>query len=342
MQPIRHDQLLRDLLRSDEPSIRWKVRTGVLGQSRLDPEVARLEQAIRRSPRVRALLSHQQAPFRAGTARSVYYKWQGIHWVLTSLADLGYPRGDPALKPLIDRALGLWLRPGFLRTSAVSTRAEALRHQGVPVVRGRARRCASQQGNALRYVTTLCWPDERCAQLVDLLLRWQWPDGGWNCDMRPEADSSSFMESLTPMRALAAYAKESRDSRAGQAAERASEIFLRRRMYLRKSDGKVMDPGFLKLHYPLYWHYDVLGGLKGIAEVGRIRDVRCSAALDWLEERELPAGGWPADARFYRVSKSFRSSSEFMGWGITGRRSRNEWVTTDALQVLKEAGRLAL
>ena len=102
-----------------------------------------------------------------------------------------------------------------------------------------------------------------------------------------------------------------------------------------------MRPDFVRLHYPLYWHYDALGGLKGIVEAGCIEDPRCSEALDWLESKELKDGGWPAEARYYRVSPKFESSSEFVSWGPTSRRASNEWVTTDALQVLAAAGRLS-
>jgi hypothetical protein len=339
---MRRGELIRALLRSDEPSVRWKIRVGVLNERRESPRVERLEEEIRRSPRVRKLLSHQHAPYRAGTARNVYYKWQGVHWVLASLADLGYPRGDPALESLVERALGFWLRPRFFRSVSANTLEAADRVDGVPIVQGRARRCASQQGNALRYATALGFCDERAKQLVERLVAWQWPDGGWNCDRHPEADTSSFMESLLPMRGLAAYGTETGDRRALGAARRASEVFLERRLFRRRSDGEVMVRGFTQLHYPLYWHYDLLGGLKGIAEVGRIADARCSDALDWLESRELPNGGWPADARYYRVSRTFQSSSEYVDWGVTGRRARNEWVSADALYVLSEAGRLEL
>ncbi len=191
--------------------------------------------------------------------------------------------------------------------------------------------------------TRLAWvsPIDWSTQLAELLRKWQWPDGGWNCDRRPEADSSSFMETLTPLRGLAVYANDSGDRAAQQAAERASEVFLQRKLFRRISDGKVIAPDFLRLHYPLYWHYDVLAGLKAIAEVGRIHDPRYSAALSWLEERELPQGGWPAEARYYRVSREFRSSSEYVDWGGASRIRPNEWVTTDALFVLQAANRLA-
>jgi hypothetical protein len=37
-----------------------------------------------------------------------YRKWDGAHWVLATLADIGYPPGDPSLVPLRDQVLA-WL-----------------------------------------------------------------------------------------------------------------------------------------------------------------------------------------------------------------------------------------
>jgi hypothetical protein len=339
---MRRDELVRRLLRSGEPSIRWRTRTRILGESPSTPVILHLQKQVRQSVRVRKLLSLQHASYREGTNRSVYHYWQGIHWVLASLAELGYPSGRPELKPLVDRALRIWLHPRYSRTSPVDAPFRGIRTDAVPVIRGRARRCASQQGNALLYATRLGFSDDRSRQLVDLLQRWQWPDGGWNCDRHPEADTSSFMETLLPMRGLAAYATVTGSPAARRAAERASEVFLQRELFRRRSNRAIIAKDFVKLHYPLYWHYDVLGGLKGMVEVGRISDRRCEAALNWLEARELPKGGWSADARYYRVSRSFSHRGEFVDWGGPNRRKPNDWVTTDALFVLREADRLHL
>ena len=51
----------------------------------------------------------------------------------------------------------------------------------------RARFCASMEGNAIWYSIRLGLDDERTAQLAQRLVRWQWPDGGWNCDDRATA-----------------------------------------------------------------------------------------------------------------------------------------------------------
>jgi hypothetical protein len=312
-----------------------------MGEPRSTPNVLRLEDRIRRSPRVAALLSIRERPFRTSQFGGIYRYWQGIHWVLTSLVDLGYPAGDPSLEPLVDRALGMWTQPVYDRTFRATSKNLHQRHDGVLLYRGRYRRCASQQGNALLYATELGRLDERTYHLAELLERWQWDDGGWNCAKSPDAHTSSFMETLTPMRALAVFGERAGAARARRAATRAAEVFLSRGLFRRRANGRVMRPDFLRLHYPLYWHYDVLGGLKGMADVGRIRDPRCQEALDWLESRELPSGGWPADARYYRVSDEYRFGAEFVDWGRPGPRRRNDWVTTDALYVLRASGRLA-
>jgi hypothetical protein len=40
--------------------------------------------------------------------------------------------------------------------------------------------------------------DDRTDELVSRLVTWQWPDGGWNCDKRSGALTSSFQETLLP------------------------------------------------------------------------------------------------------------------------------------------------
>ncbi|TMC69722.1 MAG: hypothetical protein E6J13_10670 [Chloroflexi bacterium] len=325
---------------SSEPSIRWKTRVHVLGEDPDAKSIRGLREEVRRSPRVRALLSRRDQLGRAGTARQVYYKWQGLHWVLASLADLGYPEGDEGLYPLRDRVVGFWLGPGYFREYTARTEAEAYRGRGVPLMRGRYRRCASQQGNALYSVVTLGIADDRAHSLAERLLHWQWPDGGWNCDRHPEADTSSFMETLLPMLGLGAYARRYRRPAAAKAARAAADVFLRRRLFKRVSDGRVIASDFVALHYPRYWHYDYLAGLIAIAKIGMIRDARCTEALDLLEEHRLPDGGWPAEKRYYKVSpKAMVSNADYVDWGGTARRRMNEWVTVDALAVLRAAGR---
>ncbi|MBN2561680.1 MAG: hypothetical protein JXQ75_12200 [Phycisphaerae bacterium] len=332
--------IIERLLRSAEPAVRYKIRVGVMGEDKNSAAIRSLRQAVRKSARVRQLLSNQRDDGRIEPTHHVYQKWTGAHWVLATLADTGYPSADASLRPAVDQVLSCWLHPVAVAETVLTEPPPRHKDTGVPVIRGRARRCASQQGNALFASVALGLSDDRVHQLASLLMRWQWPDGGWNCDRRPEAEHSSFWESLIPLRGLSAYADVTGDERAGGAARRAAEVFLSRRLYRRATDGETMNPQFTRLHYPCYWRYDVLFGLKVMAEAGFIRDHRCTDALDLLESKLLPDGGWAAEERFYRTSANAKSGVDLVAWGQVSRKRPNEWITADALTVLKAAGRL--
>lgn len=312
------------LLNSDDPAVRIKTEVQLLGADPYSWDTMVKRRQIAGSPRVRALLSERDAEGRI--PHHPYKKWYGAHWVLAQLADIGYPPGDASLLPLRDQAYE-WL---FSK-----------RHRArIKEINGRTRRCASQEGNALYYSLVLGLADSRTEELADLLMGWQWHDGGWNCDMRPEAINSSFMETLIPMRGLAWHHKLTSSGRPMQAVLRAGNVFLKRRLFRRQSDGAVIDPDFVRLHYPCYWHYDILFALKVLAEAGLIRDRRCDEALDLLESKRLPEGGFPAEAKYYTVTDRAISGRSLADWGGASSRKMNEFVTADALYVLKAAGRI--
>jgi len=255
-----------------------------------------------------------------------YSKWKGSHWVLLQLAELDYHPVGRELIPLRNQVYEWLLSERHLKS--------------VKIINDKARRCGSQEGNAVFSTLTLGISDQRVEQLISNLIKWQWPDGGWNCDKKPSARISSFHETLSPFRALALHARITDCKTSRRAAEKAAEVFLSRKMFLRKKDGTVMDPGFTRLAYPAYWHYNILAGLKAMAEAGFIKDPRCRPALDLLESKRLPDGGWPAEIKYYRFSKETVRGTTGIDWGGTSRTKSNPYITADALLVLKSAGRL--
>ncbi len=259
-----------------EPALAWKLTVNVLGKGADSPEALRAASDVRQAPLVQALIAT------CDRRHGAYKKWDGAHWVLSILADLGYPAGDETLRPLIEDTYDTWL-----------SAEHETRH--LRVIEGRVRRCASQEGNTVWFSLRLGLADGRTYELVNRLLQWQWPDGGWNCSKHPEADTSSFMETLIPLRALTLVAGVTGDARAKAAAERAAEVFLTRQLFKRRRDGQVINHRFILLHYPLYWHYDILFGLKVLAEAGMLGDPRCIAALDLLEVEAL--AGWRLPCR---------------------------------------------
>lgn len=311
-----------------EPYIRVRILVDVLGKPAGGKEARILRDEVRDTVLVKTLLAEQDAAGKIPL--HPYAKWRGAHWVLASLADLRYAPGDPRLIPLREQVYA-WLLSD-----------EHARKIEKRVVDGRVRWHASMEGNAVYYLLTLGLADERTEELVERLLSWQWPDGGWNCDMKPEARHSSFMESLIPLRALALHADRTGSARSRVAAERAAQIFLKRGLYRRQSDGQVIAPDFVLLHYPCYWHYDFLFGLKVMAEAGFIEDPRCADALDLLESRQLADSGFPAERKYYRVGRHGGSDDSLVNWGGTSKRKMNPFVTADAFHALRAGGRLSL
>jgi len=313
------EPILVQLLNSSEPSVRFKAQVNVLGKDAASPEVRQIQQEIKTSPRVQALLSERDS---AGKLPyHPYRKWLGAHWVLACLADIGYPAGDESLLPLRQQVQDWLLSDAHLKS--------------IKTLNGRVRRCGSQEGNAVYAMFTLGLADDRTAELADHLVRWQWPDGGWNCDKNPSASHSSFMETLIPLRGLNLYGRATGSRQVHAAVERAAEIFLKRNLYQRQQDNTIISPEFTRLHYPCYWHYDILFGLKVMAEAGFIDDRRCQPALDLLTSRRMPGGGFAADAKFYHLTQRKISGRSLVTWGSTRKGSLNEFVTADALFVLR-------
>ncbi len=310
------------LSQSDEPAIRLGMVCGLLTDSQTTTDRRTLQGLIRQSPRVVKLLAGRNAdgifPWHP------YKKWQGAHWVLTMLAELNFPPNDTTLIPLSDQEMD-WLE-GKQRQKWIDERTK--KAGGHPI-----RVCASMEGNALLAFLKLGLALDKVEYLADSLMKWQWPDGGWNCDASPAASHSSFMESLIPMRALFWYGKLSGSSRSLQAAERAASVFIKRKLFKKQKDDTVIDSHFLELHYPCYWHYDILFALKVLKDMDRLDDPGCADAINMLRQKRLCQGGWPAEGKYYHNNEKISGYSP-VDWGACGKRRMNPWVTLEALRVL--------
>jgi hypothetical protein len=305
------------LLGSDEPGIRYLTRRDVLGES-----VAEDAAGILEGPKVRALLAGQQAD--GGFGGHPYRKWGGAHWRLVSLVELGVPAGEPRMVAAAGTVLD-WLTGDEHR-------------RGVGVVGGLARCHASQEGNALAVCCRIGMAaDPRVELLARSLVEWQWPDGGWNCDPRASGRRSSFHESFAPAWGLHEYWLATGAGWAKAAAERAAELFLEHRMSRSLGSGEAINRQWLALHYPPYWHYDILQGLVVLARLGKARDPRAGEALELLVRRRLKDGRWRPGGYWWSLAGRAGAPPEVVDWGRSG---PNEMLTLNALRVLRAAGML--
>jgi hypothetical protein len=248
-----------------------------------------------------------------------YAKWRGAYWRLLSLVDLGVEPGDPHSVRAAEATLGWLCNPRRLK--AIHKRK----------IHGRVRRCASQDGRGLQACLRVgLRGDPRLDRLAESLVETQWPDGGWNCDVRPEASHSSFNETWGPILGLAEYG-------ADDAALRGAEFLSRHRVVYSERTGRPAHPVFMKLHYPSYWHYDVLVGLRTLARsVGGLTDARVTDALDSLQSKRLPDGTWHCEGKWWKRPGSKGSNVEAVDWADAA----DDFLTAQVLDVLATAGRL--
>jgi hypothetical protein len=316
------DPAVEWLLASNDPSVRYLTLTEVLGTPRRHA-VRAVRDRIAGGPRVRALLEGQRRG--GGFGVHPYAKWTGSFWRLMSLVELAIPEGHPRAVGAAEEVLAWLASPRHLG--------------GIRTVDGLVRQHATQEGFALAACSRLGMSrDPRVGALVGSLLRSQWPDGGWNCDPRPGVTHSSFHETTGPLWGLAEYTRVTGDGTARDAAGRAAEFLLAHRLFRSHRTDRVGHPEWLNLHYPPYWHYDVLQGLLVLSRFGVAADPRAGEALDLVHSKRGRDGRWRASGHAYwRPPGSAGSNVEVVDWG---RKGPNEMVTLNAMRVSRAAGRL--
>ncbi len=314
----------------ENPVVAYRARRLLAGEPESSRALGKLRRAIGSSVMAKRFLLALN-----GERFNPYRKWQGPHWTLYSLAEIGFPAGDERLLPLRRRVMDWMFTPAFLKPPSTVYFAEQPE---------RPRHCASMEGNTIWSQLVLgIVDDEHVPLLVDRLIAFQWPDGGWNCDKRPGARTSSMQETLLPLRGLAHWHRATGDERAGRAAKHAAEFLLARRLLWRKRDGALIEPEWGgpidKINYPIRF-YDVLSVLLVMTEMELVRDPRCRDALDLLERKRLADGRFPVEWTNVKKADRIETRGTYADWGIIHKKKGNPLVTVDALYVLQEAGRV--
>jgi hypothetical protein len=326
----RHPAAVIDwLLDPAYPAVRRLTMLRLLGRGADDHEVRALDRTLADDPWVRRLLVGEWRESAEGRVRvHPYKKWGGAHWRLVALAELGVttatPGAGPAIEEAFDQVIDWLLSQAHIRA--------------VPHLHGLYRRCGSQEGNALWAAATigLGSPDQRRALAVNLM-RWEWPDGGWNCDRHREAHHSSFNESFAPLRGLVAYRSADGVAEPGldAAIDAAGEFLLRHRVVESERSGELANPRLALLRWPPYWHFGLMPGLRALLEAGRLDDARVVPALARLEGARSEDGTWRPDGRWWGSPRAANEANrEIVDWGREG---EARMLTLAALEILAAA-----
>ena len=128
--------------------------------------------------------------------------------------------------------------------------------------------------------------DNRIFEIVDYILAHQMPDGGWNCSWnskRRPTHKSSLHTTLTILEAFDLYLTSGyahQEATIKTMVSEAENFILKKNLFRSVTTGEIINPAFIKFHYPARWKYDAFRALEYFAVAGRPYDSRMQEAIN--------------------------------------------------------------
>ncbi|MGI9529908.1 MAG: hypothetical protein ACR2NG_09360 [Acidimicrobiia bacterium] len=300
------DSQVLDWLLEGDPAIRWQVERDLLDLPASQWDETR--KTVGQTGWAHELLSKQDA---GGTWASGLYqpKWTSTNYTLLLLRRMGLDPSDghagAGCLRLVNDAT--WLPGGLTYWPS----------------HGYAERCV----NAM--VLSVCAyfevQDVRIDSIAEALVVGRLEDGAWNCRDRQGATHSSFHTTISVLEALDLWRACRGTDDADEAIAAGIEFLLQHQMFRSHRDGSIINPEWLKAHFPPRWHYDVLRGLDFLASVGAAPDARASDAVDLIESSRRTDRRWPKGSQY--------TGEVFLT--LEPGRVAGRWNTLRALRVLR-------
>jgi hypothetical protein len=290
-------------LLDSEPAIRWQVMRDL---ARASPAAIAAERS--RIPREGAgaeILARQGSD--GAWHRTDAPDWLPTLFTMMFLRATGVDRTDPAVVSAVAR-----LEAGFRWDDSFGKK---------PFFEGEVEPCIN--GGTLALGAYFGRPAEKLAQR---LIGEQLADGGWNCEA-PKSVRSSFHTTICVLEGLLEYQRANGSApEIASARRRGEEYLLERRLFRRRSSGKVANAAFLDFAFPPRYHYDVLRALDYLRDAGARPDARIDDAVQVVASRRQADGRWLLD-RVHDEALAFEFGES------VGEPSR--WNTLRALRVLR-------
>lgn len=184
-------------------------------------------------------------------------------------------------------------------------------------------------GMFLNYASYFGAKQDGLKSVVDFILHEQVADGGFNCrSNRKMVTHSSVHSTLSVIEGISEYKKNGYRYRLVEllkAEMDARSFLLAHQLFRSHRTGEIINPDFLKLHYPGRWHYDILRALDYFRSAGAGYDKRMADALGVLIKKRSKEGLW-------LLAAAYPGATHF-DMEQAGKPSR--WNTLRALRVLK-------
>jgi hypothetical protein len=270
------------LLEENQPAIRYRTLTELLGRPERDPEVRAARERIPTHGWAADILARRTPGAGWSDTGSPYRpKYVSTNWMMLILSDLGITRSDPAVRD----ACEYWLDEMPAKNGGVGGNSKGTPHYCVAA-------------NMARALTRLGYADDpRVRQTLEWLVETADPKGGWSC-----FGLSRNLDSWEALSAFAAYPRVKWTASMRECVGKGAEFFLERELH---RQGSRYAPWY-RTHYPVHYYYDLLVGLDFMTQLGYGGDPRMDYAVRWLEGRRRPDGAWNLDAIHPDVGPAMR------------------------------------
>jgi hypothetical protein len=325
------DPTLDWLLEPSNPSVRLQALIDLLHRTRSDEDVQAAQDKIASYRPVKKILSTQTSKGYWPPKEDCYRpKWTAAVWPLALLGELG-ASPDPLVRSECERFLDLHQ----VESGAFSCPSK--------LVRGKRWDEACLTGNMIRTLVKLGYSnDPRIQKAIDWMPTHQLEDGGWNCDYpEKKVKHSSFMSTIEPLWAYSEIPRQKWTRRMKRSVENGAEFLLMHHVY--KSDNhhwRETYPFFTKLHFPMYYFYDILHALRVLTKLGYGDDERIRSAVQLLQSKRRPDGTWNLEGDWYREGDYFYPSGKGRKAPVAieeiGKPSK--WITLNCYRALTATG----
>lgn len=298
------------LLEDNQPSVRYRTLTELLGRPRSDPEVQQTRKRIPETGWAADILTERNpAGWWVRDWSHFTPDFVSTTWMMVVLSDLGLTRELPRVRDSCE----LWMRMKPLRYGPVV-------HPSVE-----PHYCSLGMGTAalIRFGYA---DDPRVRRSLEWIAKKAHPEGGWS-----HFGSGHNIDAWEGLAALASLPRPKRTAAMQRAAELGAEFYLERELH---RQGPKYDPWY-RFHYPVFYYYDILVGLGMVTELGYGRDPRLRFALSLLEQKRRPDGRWNLDAVHPDVMHEVGNVKRF---ALETPGAPSKMITLRALTVLSRVG----
>jgi hypothetical protein len=345
---------LRWLLDPSDPSIRYQTLVDILGQSPESKGAVETRRRIPRNPLFKRIMSKQtKAGYwpKKDTCNSP--RFTAAIWALTLLGEMALVP-DTLVKKECERFFNL--HQGEKGSFSYRSKLQGKKHYDEPCL----------TGNMVRTLLVLGYgKDPRVRRAIEWMPEAQLEDGGWNCDypqfQNVKVRHSSFMSTIALLWAYSEIPKQGWTRRMKRSIESGAEFLLMHRLY--KADHHEwmpMNHTFTTLHFPMYYYYDVLHGLRVLTKLGYGNDERMRDAAHLVMSKRRPDGKWVlegdwfgepgASTRWLKPKRGEKSPGPMDPWGnslagatkydIERVGEPSKWITLNCYRALVQTGDL--